>query len=78
MFNGGQSRAIVVRDLRVLVSAGTSGIGRVAERSPAPGPRSISPVRQRLDALREITGGWDDPVKALELHFALRLSAILA
>ena len=38
----------------------------------------INTVRQRLDALREITGGWDDPVKALELHVALRLSAILA
>jgi hypothetical protein len=38
----------------------------------------INTVRQRLDALREITSGWDDPVKALELHVALRLSAILA
>jgi GAF domain-containing protein len=38
----------------------------------------INTVRQRLDALREITGGWDDPVKALELHVALRLSALLA
>jgi GAF domain-containing protein len=38
----------------------------------------INTVRQRLGALREITGGWDDPVKALELHVALRLSAILA
>ena len=38
----------------------------------------INTVRQRLDALREITGGWDDLVKALELHVALRLSAILA
>ncbi len=38
----------------------------------------INTVRQRLDALREITGGWDDPVKALEMHVALRLSAILA
>jgi hypothetical protein len=38
----------------------------------------INTVRQRLDALREITGGWDDPVKALEPHVALRPSAILA
>ena len=38
----------------------------------------INTIRQRLDTLREITGGWDDPVKALELHVALRLSAILA
>ncbi|HLH49788.1 MAG TPA: helix-turn-helix domain-containing protein [Roseiarcus sp.] len=38
----------------------------------------INTVRQRLDALRQITGGWDDPVKALEMHVALRLSAILA
>jgi hypothetical protein len=37
----------------------------------------INTVRQRLDALREITGGWDDPIKALELHVALRLRAIL-
>jgi hypothetical protein len=34
-------------------------------------------MRQRLDALREMVGGWDDPVKALELHLALRLNAIL-
>jgi hypothetical protein len=38
----------------------------------------VNTVRQRLDALGEITGGWDDPIKALELHVALRLSAILA
>ena len=37
----------------------------------------INTVRQRLNVLREITGGWGDPVKALELHFALRLEAIL-
>jgi hypothetical protein len=36
----------------------------------------INTVRQRLDTLREMTGGWDDPVKALELHVALRLEAI--
>jgi DNA-binding PucR family transcriptional regulator len=37
----------------------------------------INTVRQRLRTLREITGGWGDPVKALELHVALRLNAIL-
>ena len=36
----------------------------------------VNTVRQRLDTLREITGGWDDPVFALELHVALRLDAI--
>lgn len=37
----------------------------------------VNTVRQRLDVLREALGGWDDPVKALELHLALRLGAIL-
>ncbi len=37
----------------------------------------INTVRQRLDTLREATGGWDDPVRALELHVALRLDAIM-
>lgn len=37
----------------------------------------INTVRQRLETLRGITGGWDDPVKALELHIALRLDEIL-
>lgn len=36
----------------------------------------INTIRQRLDTLREMTGGWDDPVRALELHIALRLDAI--
>jgi len=36
----------------------------------------VNTVRQRLDAIREITGGWEDPVTALELHVALRLDAI--
>jgi hypothetical protein len=36
----------------------------------------VNTVRQRLDTLREITGGWDDPISALELHVALRLDAI--
>lgn len=37
----------------------------------------INTVRQRLDTLREITGGWDDPVRALEMHIALRLESLL-
>ncbi len=36
----------------------------------------VNTVRQRLAVLRDITGGWDDPIKALELHFALRLAAL--
>jgi GAF domain-containing protein len=36
----------------------------------------INTVRQRLNAVRDASGGWDDPVRALELHFALRLEAI--
>ncbi|WP_374385102.1 helix-turn-helix domain-containing protein [Dongia sp.] len=36
----------------------------------------VNTMRQRLDTLREVTGGWDDPIKALELHVALRLDAI--
>jgi DNA-binding PucR family transcriptional regulator len=38
----------------------------------------VNTVRQRLDTLREITSGWDDPISALELHVALRLDAITA
>ncbi len=37
----------------------------------------VNTMRQRLETLREMTGGWDDPVKALELHVALRLHAIM-
>jgi GAF domain-containing protein len=37
----------------------------------------VNTVRQRLDTLREITGGWDDPIRALEFHLALRLDAVL-
>lgn len=37
----------------------------------------INTVRQRLGTLREITGGWTDPVTALELHVALRLDSII-
>jgi hypothetical protein len=38
----------------------------------------VNTVRQRLGTLREITGGWDDPIAALELHMALRLDSITA
>jgi PucR C-terminal helix-turn-helix domain len=38
----------------------------------------INTLRQRLGTLREVTGGWDDPVAALELHVALRLDSIIA
>ena len=37
----------------------------------------VNTVRQRLELLRTAFGGWDDPVKALELHLALRLWSIL-
>lgn len=37
----------------------------------------INTVRQRLDTLRDLTGGWEDPIRALEFHLALRLDAIL-
>jgi DNA-binding PucR family transcriptional regulator len=37
----------------------------------------INTVRQRLNRLREVAGNWDDPVKTLELHFALRLDAVM-
>jgi hypothetical protein len=36
----------------------------------------INTLRQRLDTLRDATGGWDDPIRALELHVALRIDAI--
>ncbi len=36
----------------------------------------INTVRQRLETLRDVTGGWDDPVTALELHVALRLDEV--
>lgn len=37
----------------------------------------VNTMRQRLETLHELTGGWDDPVKALELHVALRLHAVM-
>ena len=37
----------------------------------------VNTVRQRLETLEQITGGWDDPIKALEMHVALRLDALL-
>ena len=36
----------------------------------------VNTMRQGLDILRDVTGGWDDPVAALELHVALRLDAL--
>lgn len=36
----------------------------------------INTVRQRLDTLRDITGGWDSPIRALELHVSLKLDAL--
>ncbi len=36
----------------------------------------VNTVRQRLDTLRHVTGGWDDPIAALELHIALRLDRL--
>jgi len=38
----------------------------------------VNTPRQWLDVPREITGGWDDLVKSLESHVALRLRAIPA
>ena len=37
----------------------------------------INTVRQRLETLRDLTGGWDNPVRALEIHLALRLAKLL-
>lgn len=37
----------------------------------------INTVRQRLEALRQIIGGWEDPARALELHIALRLESLM-
>jgi GAF domain-containing protein len=37
----------------------------------------VNTIRQRLDMAREMLGRWDDPLRALELHLALRLEAIL-
>lgn len=36
----------------------------------------VNTVRQRLDTLRHVTGGWEDPIAALELHIALRLDQL--
>ena len=52
---------------------GQYNIKRTAERLGL----HINTVRQRLETLRQITGGWDDPVRALELHIALRLAELL-
>jgi hypothetical protein len=37
----------------------------------------VNTVRQRLDTLRAALGPWDDPLRAQELHLALRLDRIL-
>ena len=37
----------------------------------------VNTIRQRLQTLRDLTGGWDDPIRALELQVALRLDAIM-
>lgn len=34
-------------------------------------------IRQRLETLRQILGDWDDPIRALELHVALRLESLM-
>ncbi len=36
----------------------------------------VNTMRQRLETLRDVTGGWDNPIIALELHVALRLDAL--
>lgn len=36
----------------------------------------VNTARQRLESLAEATGGWSDPVAAMELHIALRLDAL--
>ncbi|MEC9199091.1 MAG: GAF domain-containing protein [Pseudomonadota bacterium] len=38
----------------------------------------VNTVRQRLDTLRYVTGGWEDPIAALELHIALRLDRLVS
>ena len=38
----------------------------------------VNTVRQRLESLQQLTGGWDDPARALEMHIALRLEALFA
>ncbi|MCB1340703.1 MAG: helix-turn-helix domain-containing protein [Pseudooceanicola sp.] len=37
----------------------------------------VNTIRQRLRVLKDLTGGWDDPIRALELQVALRLDDIL-
>ncbi|NDW07330.1 helix-turn-helix domain-containing protein [Jiella pacifica] len=38
----------------------------------------VNTVRRRLETLREVTGGWNDPIAALELHVALKLDKIIS
>ena len=37
----------------------------------------INTIRQRLESLRQILGDWDDPIRALEIHIALRLASLV-
>jgi DNA-binding PucR family transcriptional regulator len=69
---GSRQKDELLRTLLVYFDA-----GRHLKRTAETLGLHINTVRQRLELLREITGGWDDPVKALELHVALRLNAIL-
>ena len=36
----------------------------------------LNTARQRLDSAADVTGGWRDPIVAMELHVALRLDAL--
>ncbi|MBZ4691007.1 MAG: hypothetical protein JG765_2258 [Cereibacter sp.] len=36
----------------------------------------VNTARQRLETLADATGGWHDPIAAMELHVALRLDAL--
>lgn len=38
----------------------------------------VNTVRQRLATLTQVLGGWDDPVKRLDVHVALQLDALCA
>lgn len=38
----------------------------------------VNTVRQRLESLSQVLGGWEDPVDRSELHIALRLDALTA
>lgn len=38
----------------------------------------VNTARQRLNTLAQVTGGWRDPLVAMDLHVALRLDALTA